>query len=378
VLIVQGYGSILGLSSPSSYIVQELLLNFWPTQTSSSNLRESMQRIIPAARPTDADQKFVLDICISTDKWWEDSNGIVELPSFEDLDQRFTAKMEQVSICLSVIEHIVLMSNLKHIAKGSFPPTSVIETRGDLNHFLDPALYPLVWWGIDDTLGNLKGNLPSSALQPAAEASSTSTRDPEQHLPNSNADDMDVDRRIAPNATAASPPLSSMQDDETSARPPKLVGKSEWPAPPPLDSIPFHFPSQKQAPPIASLPSFKPIDTYLSQTITAMDEALKQHAFRDVRNQSGKRAMLETLAQIVNVEAKIEMDIAREIENLNQETFNVQLSSKVAEKAEATSRFPTSHASSLRSDELKHPAAMLSATPIDGRSECFECVGFQI
>lgn len=96
VLIVQGYGSILGLSSPSSYLVQELLLNFWPTRTSDASLRQSMQRIILSARPSDADRKFVMDICIDSDRWWENMGNGNPLPTFEELDQRFTAKTEQV------------------------------------------------------------------------------------------------------------------------------------------------------------------------------------------------------------------------------------------------------------------------------------------
>lgn len=96
ILIVQGYGSMLGLSSPSSYLVQELLLNFWPTTTSALTTAESMKRVILAARPTEADEKFVLDICIPSDKWWEQSNGNAPFPSFEDLDKRFTASVEKV------------------------------------------------------------------------------------------------------------------------------------------------------------------------------------------------------------------------------------------------------------------------------------------
>lgn len=105
VLIVQGYGSVLGLSSPSSYIVQELLLNFWPTRTSNASILQSMQHIILASRPSDADRKFVLDISIETDRWWENIGNDNPLPTFEELDQRFTAKAAEV-------RHLTMLNEL--------------------------------------------------------------------------------------------------------------------------------------------------------------------------------------------------------------------------------------------------------------------------
>lgn len=123
VLIVQGYGSVLGLSSPSSYIVQELLLNFWPARRSNASILQSMQRVILSSRPSDADRKFVLDISIDADRWWENIGNDNPLPTFEELDQRFTVKADEVCHITMLNElHIFILNHDSTLPKGVCHP----------------------------------------------------------------------------------------------------------------------------------------------------------------------------------------------------------------------------------------------------------------
>lgn len=246
----------------------------------------------------------------------------------------------------------------------------MIETRDDLNRFLDPALYPLDWRGIENLVGS--SNAEGSA-RPEQPKPTLGPGGSERRLSSSEAD-MDVDHMTGPGSS----PLSSISDDGMSSTNSESGSKSTWPAPPVLDSMPSQSTLQKDVPRLTSLPNFKPLDSYLAQTVAAMDEALKNHAFRDVPRQSNHRAMLETLAQIVNVEAKIEREIGWEIENVNQESFNVQLTEKVVDNAESKAFFPNSHSPPQRSSGSPiHPAGLLSPTVIDGKSESFDPMGFR-
>jgi len=239
-------------------------------------------------------------------------------------------------------------------------------TRAHLHHFLDPALHPLNWSRFNVPV-NAEARTPAGTQAPT----SGSTQMPDVGTINAETGDRrSGDEDVEMSADAQMVDLHGTTSPISMMESPNICPKQErqWPEPPPLSPPPLN------PPPIASLPTARPLTTYLVETISAIEEGLKNGAFREMNTESVDWAIWDTLAQVVNVEAKIEMDLAREVETINQESFNVQLSSRVGDDAFNTKTFPKSVASSIKGTGQIHPAALLTPNPIDNKSGWSFCL----